>query len=292
MKKRILVILTLLTVLIFTGCGSSGKSSASPSGTSGDKYNYSADKSESGSSSEVSVSDRKIIQTVTYRAQTKEFDTLVEKIREVTEQNGGYVENSTVSGREYNSSSSRYATFKVRIPASSSNSFYEFIENASNVTSKEISTDDITLEYVDTESRISALEAEKESLETMLKKATSTSELLSIRTQLTDVIYRLDSYKSQLKTYDNLVEYITVNITVNEVNRLTVNSESNSIWSQIGAKLTENFASVGDFLVNAFVFLITSIPYLLLLCIPAGIVFLVIFLSRRKNRKKNGSQDS
>lgn len=290
MKKKILLAIILLTVLVFTGCANGNKSSA-PS-VSGDKYNYSADSTEDAASSEVSVSDRKIIQTVTYRAQTKEFDTLVEKIREVTEQNGGYVENSTVSGREYNSSSNRYATFKVRIPVSGTDSFYEFIENASNVTSKQISTDDITLKYVDTESRISALEAEKESLEAMLKKATSTSELLSIRTQLTDVIYRLDSYKSQLKTYDNLVEYVTVNITINEVSRITVNSESNSIWSQIGAKLTENFASVGDFLADAFVFLITSIPYLLLLCIPAGIVFLVIFLSRRKKRKKNSSQDN
>lgn len=281
MKKKLLIALTLLTVLVFSGCGSNGKE-ASSSGNS-DGYNYSAD-SSTGSSKEVSVSDRKIIQTVTYTSQTKEFDTLVEKVKETTEQNGGYVETSSVTGNEYNSTINRHATFKLRIPVNSSDSFYEFIENASNVTKKQISTEDVTLEYVDTESRISALEAEKTSLENMLKSANTTTELLAIREQLTDVTYRLDSYKSQLKTYDNLVEYVTVNLYINEVNRLTV-SEQTGIWSQIGVNLTNNFESVGDFLVNAFVFIISSVPYLLLLCIPVAIVFIIIFISRRKKRK-------
>lgn len=282
MKKKVFALFSVLAVatLIFAGCGSTyDKSGSMPSAPD---IAVGTDKTGNIEVSESSANNRKIIETVSYYSQTKDFDSFVSSLQEKILSAGGYIESSTLYGKEYNSSDSRRAIIKARIPQKESADFSSYIENNSNITRKEISTDDITLKYVDVQSRISALESEKTSLEAMLEKADSTDSLLKIKSQLTDVIYQLDSYKSQLRTYDNLVDYSTVNITVSEVRRFS-DTENTGVWQQIGENLSENFASVGNFLVNAFIFIVSALPYILLVSVP-GIVVLIIIFARKKKK--------
>lgn len=281
MKKKVFALFSVLAVatLIFAGCGNG--SNKSSGGAYADEIAPGADGKGNVEVSESSLENRKIIETVSYTAQTKEFDSFVSALQEKILSAGGYIESSTFYGKEYNSSDSRRAIIKARIPQKESADFSSYIENNSNVTRKEISTDDITLKYVDVQSRISALESEKTSLEAMLDKADSIDSLLKIKSQLTDVIYQLDSYKSQLRTYDNLVDYSTVNITVSEVRRFS-DTENTGVWQQIGENLSENFASVGNFLVNAFIFIVSALPYILLVSVPGIVVLIIIFAHKKK----------
>lgn len=281
MKKKVFALFSVLAVatLIFAGCGSaydnSGNMPSAPDIAVG------TDKTGNIEVSESSANNRKIIETISYDSQTKDFDSFVSSLQEKVLLSGGYIESSSVYGNDYNSYENRRAIIKARIPQKESADFSSYIENNSNVTRKEISTDDITLKYVDIQSRISALESEKTSLESMLDKADSIDSLLKIKSQLTDVIYQLDSYKSQLRTYDNLVDYTTVNITVSEVRKFAA-AEEKGVWDRIGENLTENFASVGTFLVNAFVFIVSALPYILLVSVPGIIVIIIIFARKKK----------
>lgn len=281
MKKKVFALFSVLAVatLIFAGCGSAyDKSGSMPSAPD---IAVGTDKTGNIEVSESSANNRKIIETVSYDSQTKDFDSFVSSLQEKVLSSGGYIESSSVYGNDYNSYENRRAIIKARIPQKESADFSSYIENNSNVTRKEISTDDITLKYVDVQSRISALESEKTSLESMLDKADSIDSLLKIKSQLTDVIYQLDSYKSQLRTYDNLVDYTTVNITVSEVRKFAAAGEK-GVWDRIGENLTENFASVGTFLVNAFVFIVSALPYILLVSVPGIVVIIIIFARKKK----------
>lgn len=281
MKKKVFALFSVLAVatLIFAGCGSTyDKSGSMPSAPD---ITVGTDKTGNIEVSESSANNRKIIETVSYDSQTKDFDSFVSSLQEKVLSSGGYIESSSVYGNDYNSYENRRAIIKARIPQKESADFSSYIENNSNVTRKEISTDDITLKYVDVQSRISALESEKTSLESMLDKADSIDSLLKIKSQLTDVIYQLDSYKSQLRTYDNLVDYTTVNITVSEVRKFAAAGEK-GVWERIGENLTENFASVGTFLINAFVFIVSALPYILLVSVPGIVVIIIIFARKKK----------
>lgn len=281
MKKKVFALFSVLAVatLIFAGCGSAYDNSGSK--PSAPDIAVDTDKTGNIEVSESSANNRKIIETVSYDSQTKDFDSFVSSLQEKVLSSGGYIESSSVYGNDYNSYENRRAIIKARIPQKESADFSSYIENNSNVTRKEISTDDITLKYVDIQSRISALESEKTSLESMLDKADSIDSLLKIKSQLTDVIYQLDSYKSQLRTYDNLVDYTTVNITVSEVRKFAA-AEEKGVWDRIGENLTENFASVGTFLVNAFVFIVSALPYILLVSVPGIVVIIIIFARKKK----------
>lgn len=228
--------------------------------------------------------DRKIIENIELSVETKDFDTLLKQIDEQMTSLGGYVENSDIYGREMDSSDRRSANLVIRIPAENSKAFSNYMSENSVVVSRSVNTQDVTLEYVDMESRVTALRSEKEALEKLLKNAEKVEDIISIREQLTDVIYEIESYESQLRTYDNLVSYATVTIWVEEVERTTVVKEQNA-WQKIGTNLKNNFSDVWNGIVAVFVFLVSATPYLLPFAVIAAVVLFIIF-SKKKRKKK------
>ncbi|MBQ3075202.1 MAG: DUF4349 domain-containing protein [Clostridia bacterium] len=231
---------------------------------------------------------RKIIENIELSLQTKEFTELLQKVEQEISKLGGYVEESTTSGLDPESYRHRSAHLVVRIPSKQSGSFDAFLSENSVVTSRRITTEDVTLQYVDMESRVKALNLEKEALEAILQKAESVEDIISVRSQLTEVIYQIESYQSKLRTYDNLVDYCTINIHINEVERTTV-VEKQNVWQKIGTNLKNNFENVGKALVDIFVFLISAIPYLIPLAVILTVVLLIV--RKRKTRKKNQGTD-
>lgn len=284
MKKKFvkwlsLFFATAFIAFFFAGCGAYSKQSANNTADIMTEE-YSAEVDLSNESKTVS-DNRKIIENINLSVQTKEFDKLIENLNKQITKLGGYIESSNIYGREYDSLSTRSAEYTVRIPSDKSASFTEFVSESCVIVNKSISTDDVTLKYVDMESRIKVLEAEKAALENLLKNAASTSEIIEIRDKLTKVIGDIESYKSQLRTYDNLVSYSTVKINIDEVERTAVVEKQNT-WQKIGTNLKNNFVNVWNFLVNLFVFVISAIPYL----IPIVVILIIVFIIFKIRKKK------
>ena len=284
MKKRILVaFLVLLLAVVFCACSkasydnSVGGADRAPE--SGMVEDSSSVKLESG----VTVTERKIIQTVNLTVETKSFDSLMENLEAQVSAMSGYVESS--ESRVNSASGTRYANLTIRIPASETDSFTQFVSQNSTVTYKSVSTDDATLKYVDIESRISALRAEKTALEAMLEKAQTVSDIITVQQRLTDVIYQLESYESQLRSLENLVSYSTFMVYIREVERITV-TEDRTAWQEIGDNLKNNTSDVLLFLKNAFIFVISAIPYIILISIIPAIVLIIIFAKIKKKKKQ------
>lgn len=293
------VFCVILVAVMLAGCGSDSYDMAvngTASGTYGEKGSVMGDgfvvnESTEDSSTTTALEEdagvstnRKIIERVHISVQTKEFDALIEKLNAEISTIGGYVENSSISGNGYGDVSGRYADFTVRIPADASDAFSAFVSENSTVTNKEVETEDVTLSYVDMESRVSALETEKATLERLLAEAGTMADVISIQDRLTEVIYEIESVKSKLRTYDNLIEYTTVTIQISEVERVDV-VEKQTVWEEIKTNLVENFENVGHGFERFFVFIVSSIPYLLVIGGLVAIILVVIVVYRRK---KNG----
>lgn len=286
-KLSVLISLLLITTCMLVGCGGSQATDMESmnGGAISDSYEEKGDlldyeTSHKGETSSVTT-NRKIIERINLHVETKEFDSLLNKLEEELAKVGGYIENSSVSGNSYRYEGNRYANLTVRVPSDQSTGFTTFVSENSTVTNKEVNTEDVTLSYVDMESRVSALETEKSALEALLAKAETVEDIITIQNRLTDVIYEIESYQSKLRTYDNLIEYTTISIHINEVERVTV-VEEQSIWQEIITNLKENFEDVGHGLVRAFVFVVSNIPYFM---VWAVIVIIVIFAARKIVKK-------
>lgn len=304
MKKLICGLLTLLiTVSCFvalSGCGAVSVGTKDMAGgvlkeEATEEYNVMTDSedmaiSQSTTSTPKASEDsavstnRKIIETIELSLQTKKFDELIENLNSEIDKLGGYIEASEIRGREMDSTDTRWATITVRIPAKKSKAFSKYISKNSVVVSRSVSTEDVTLQYVDMESRVSALEAEKTAFEKLLENAKKVEDIIAAREKLTEVIYEIESLKSQLRTYDNLVEYTTVTINIDEVERTAV-VEEQTVWQEIGTNLKNNFSDLGSALVALFVFIVSAIPYLIPIGIIAAVTIVIIKLRNKRNNK-------
>ena len=295
--KRILALALsiLLLTTLFAGCAAKAPSRGDVAAP-GDHLNSGSAKPEGSLSSGTTLNpgvadDRKLIRTVSMTTETEDMDTLLTGISQRITELGGYVESREVyTGSAYETYSSRSATMTLRIPAKNLDTFIFHVDGASNVVSSSETAEDVTMQYVATESHLKVLQAEEERLLKFLSEAKSVSEMLEIEKRLTDVRAELESVTNQLNKYANLVSYGTVKVRINEVKQYTVvEKEEPNLWQRIGTGFVNSVKNVGVILEGLLVFFISALPYL---AIPGVIVVIILLAVRKSDKKKKGAPPS
>ena len=229
------------------------------------------------------VSSRKLIRNVHMDVETREFDDLMVFVESSVKAAGGYVENSySYYGSVYRGGgNTRSASLTLRIPAAGLDKFLSDVGGRANVISRNENVSDVTLTYVDMESHRNALRTEEESLINMLAKAETVEDLITIENRLADVRYQIESMESQLRTYDNLVDYATLSLSITEVEELTPVVEQ-SAWAKMGNGFMNSLHNIGRGLQNFGIGFVMNLPYILIW----AAVILVIFLIAKALIKK------
>lgn len=320
MKKNLKIILALLIAILclFSACGGPYKSTteartstARDAGRSASGYGLeksavlessgaSAAETDTGFASSASgstessgqpVTDptRKLVKYQYLTMETKEFDNLNSWIQEHVKSAGGYIENSSVSGTSASSISTRNASYVIRIPADIMDTFITELQGEGTVTYRSENVEDVTLNYMDTESHITALKTEQETLLNMLSQSSDLETLLAIQDRLTDIRYQLENYESQLRLYDNDIEYSTITLDIREVDRETA-VEGGSFGSQLKERLSSNFYSLGKGLQSFALWFLGALPFWLLLAALAVITIVIIKLIRKKRTKTTNNR--
>ncbi|MCR5671888.1 MAG: DUF4349 domain-containing protein [Butyrivibrio sp.] len=281
--------------LLVSGCGSSSKSSSYDTVATESAYEEAAlydngaegfaEKSAEQSAESVQDTSRKLIKTVNLEAETDDLDRTVANVEAKVNQLGGYIENSNIyKGAGY--SSGRDANITARIPAEHLDEFVENVEESSNITRKSVNVDDVTLQYVDINSRKSALKTEESRLLEILSSAESVEDLITVENRLADVRYELESIESQIRSYDNQVDYSTVNLSISEVVAFTP-VEKQKVSDRISEGFMKNLHSVLNGIVEFFIFLLIHIPQLVLLALFVILIIVITKLSvKRSNAKR------
>ncbi len=261
---------------------------------------YSADETSSAGSNENAAENadplkgRKLITTMNVSAETQTFDETLADIEAKTASLGGYIESSDIrNGNSYydiyygSSSSSRHANLTVRIPAPKLGDFIDMVEEKSNILSQSRSVEDITLSYVDTESRKNALKAEEKRLLKFMEEAENVEEMLAVEERLTDVRYELERTESQLRTFDNQINFSTVYLDINEVSVYSEPKPEQTVWERISEGFADNLENVEEWLVDLFVWIVVHSPQILIFLVFAFIIGFVVVTLDRKSRKNS-----
>ena len=306
MKKMTAFLVTLcMLAALLAGCGGASKSTqafdaaaAAPAGAAnGAYYDMESAKSEDGgltgdTDSTVLPEGRKWIITVNMSAETEDLDALMEALNEKISGLGGYVEDQdSYNGSMYSSRRYRSASLTVRIPAERVDEFTEEMSGIANVVSTSLSREDITLSYVATESRVKALQTEEARLLELMEQAETMADLLEIESRLTDVRYELENRASQLRLYDNQVDYATIYLSIDEVQEYTPVEEP-TVWERISGGFVSSIKGVGNGLLDLLVWVLAKSPYLVILGgVTVGVVVLVKKRKARKAEKKAAKQN-
>lgn len=316
-KRGTAALACVLAVLLCAGCGASqyaegiaginrsdsanmeisGESKGSIYSMGGGSYDYSesyeygGDDGMPGSDPEAERAEvsegRKLITTVNLEVETRQFEEAMASLELCIQEMGGYIENmNTYNGSRYSGSGgSRHADLTVRIPQSGLKDFLAAVSDVSNVVRRSEKVEDVTLSYVDMESRRDTLRTEQSRLLAFLDKAETIEEIITIEERLSNVRYELESMESRLRAMDNRVDYATVNLNVSEVKELTPVEEP-TLGERIGEGFMGSLRDIRDGATELFVWAVVRLPYFLIWAVFAGIVLLVIRLQRRRSQKR------
>jgi len=156
--------------------------------------------------------ERKVIKTAHIEIEVENLDENFSAVADLAEKMGGYIENSRVW-----TSSTKMSNIVLRVPEENFGEVLRIIEGIGEVKSRSLSGDDKTLEYIDLQARLRNLAHQEERLLEVLEKAKNVQEILEVMREITRIRADIESMTAQIKSWDNLVQYSTININMVEV---------------------------------------------------------------------------
>ncbi|MCR5502837.1 MAG: DUF4349 domain-containing protein [Lachnospiraceae bacterium] len=305
-KVTLMSVLSTALLLSLAACGSSssGKESSSyakSSGASADSaayeeyaYDDAYDTYEAGSGStsgteapDVPDNSRKLIKNANLTVETEDFDPCIENITNRVNALGGYIEDSYIyNGSTYKGNGElKSANLTIRIPAKNLDAFLDNVAEFSNITSKNYNVSDITLQYVDLEARRDSIKTQHGRLLELMEKAETVEDIIALEERISNLEYELDSAERQLRSYDNQVDYSTITMNVEQVERYTP-TEPKSRWAKMGEGFVNSLYDAVDNVLDFLVNLVIALPHLIIFAIFVLIVVLIVRAIIKRNKKK------
>lgn len=292
MKKFIPIILCM--VIILSACGSQSKSDNYASNSDYDDYtteneycDSAPQSAQTSNNSKVSETNKKIIKNAKVDMTAVDVKSCYSKILSYASEKGGYEFNMDMS------TSSDYICINAEIKVTPDNldDILNYIGECGTVINSNITSDDITTQYIDTKIR---LENKKKNLDKYYEyydKAQTMEEALMLQDKIDQLTAEIESYEGQLKYWNTLTSESTISLYIQQQDDPTMikkDVEWNALsFSDMGKLIYNGFATVINGLVSVVQWIIIIIVTISPLLIIAGIIiFIVLFRKKKKNIKK------
>ena len=229
----------------------------------------------------------KVISTYNLNLETLDFEKSREEMERLIKDKKGYIENSDIrfSGYEY-SKKYKNGDFSIRIPKDDVEEFIQNIQEIANVTKESTNKEDVTNYYRDTESRLTLIQSKEKRLIELLNQAEEVSDILTIESELTDTIYEKEMLEKELKSIDEKIEYVTVNVQLREVrNYSNTNTSDSSLKTKLKAAFSDSWFSFKRALENFSVWLVFAFPYFIIFFPILILIYFIIKKIRNRRRK-------
>lgn len=222
----------------------------------------------------------KLIYTADISLETTEFDNVSSQLTALVSRLGGYFERSSVDS--YGSYRSGYYT--VRVPAEN---FEELCRSAgalAQLNSISRSAEDVSDSYYDVDSRLKTQQTKLERLQELLSRAGSMEDIITIEGSISDTELQIEYLTGTLRQYDLLIAYSTVNISLDEVYKLSGTEEpAIGFGAKFGSALRHGARSFVSGAEGFVLFVASNWAGIILLCAAASGA--VIFLRRRRKKR-------
>ena len=237
------------------------------------------------------IENRKIVKSSSLIIETKTYDKAIEALNEKLNKASGYVENSSETGSGLNNEDSfknRSAKFVLRIPKQNYEAFITDAGNIGNVINKTNIGEDITSQYFDTEAHLKTLKVKEERILELLKKTGDLKDILTLETELNNTRYEIESLTGSLKRWDNMVDYSTVSIVIQEVKELTEIKETPTTFlGKIKNSFKYSCKAILNITKGTLIGFFALLPFLPIIVI---LYFIIRFIYKRNKNKYTSSK--
>jgi hypothetical protein len=228
-------------------------------------------------------STQKIIQTADYQIEVApgEFNDRYSQLTAIAVKYGGYVVSGDIRS---NGDDLKRGGITIRV-ASINDNFTKAqaeIDGLGNVTSKRISGQDVTEEYVDLQSRLRNAEAQEAQMLELMKKAQTIEEILTVQSRLADIQSQIEQLKGRMKYMESRTDFATITVDLRETGNGGGEPDSNGIdWGFV-----ESLKYAGWLAVQTVNFVIVALGVIVPLTLMATIIYIVVYWIMRKRRAR------
>ena len=245
--------------------------------------------------------ERLLVRTVSIDVKTTTYDTLCNSVNSKIDQYGGYIEYLSAYGTG-EEDDMRYAYYTIRVPAENLDALVEALDGNCTIVSQSESTTDVTLDYVDTQSYLEALEIEYDQILEMLDEAKDLDTIIILQDELADLRYEIEYAESSLRVMENQVTYATLNLSITEITPEKAQEEEEerieekeketkpepTFEEEIAETFNESLENAKEFFKEVFLGLVSVaiivVPVTVIVII--AVIIICVKLHKRKKAKK------
>jgi hypothetical protein len=234
------------------------------------------------------VSLRHVIRSGSIDLAVRDTRGTIKEVRAMVTDAGGIISNSYI----YEIREGLYgAHLTLRVPEKSFDKIMEQLETYGKATNVQTSLDDVTMQYVDLESRLKNQQAQEDRLVEILEMAETVEEVLEVEREIFRIRGDIEAMTAQLTYLQDQVSYATINLSLRE-ETIPTESISPGAFDNFGQRIAQAFIGSVNFILNAVSFIVLAFTAILPVLIVLGLVALVIILLIRKSLKRKESPAS
>ncbi|MEN6314295.1 MAG: DUF4349 domain-containing protein [Clostridiaceae bacterium] len=236
------------------------------------------------------LAERKIIRSANLTIEVENFDEACNNINSIILGIGIVQQSNINTDRVYVDNQLKLVkngTIVLRVDKDKFDTVINNLMGIGDVYNQAINGQDVTDRFVDTESRLRLLKLEQSRLEAYLVKLEDLDKIFKTESRLTEIRQEIESLTGNLNKMSSLVELSTITITLNEkypgAEKMT---KPMTYWQRLLNKLKSSLEGVVEFTGDLLIFVISAIPVLILLGL---FLMLGIFIYRKIPRKSRNA---
>ncbi len=224
--------------------------------------------------------EEKVIKEGQVEYETDDVEVKVKEINELVEDYEGSVVSSSLSKVDER----ERATLTIKVESDLFDSIYRDLGEIEDLVKIESTAEDVTLEYVDLQSRLEVYRAQEARYLEMLQDADTIEEMLEVERELERIRVEIENIEGRLKYFDSITDYSHINIFVEQRKAVAAGRAPDNVWEEFLFSFTEGWGFFAAFLIAVLSALIWALPFLITIAV---IVFLIVKIRRRSKAKTN-----
>lgn len=230
------------------------------------------------------AADRKIIRNAEITIEVSSTTDAQHLVTSIAESHGGFVATSEAKQRESNDPAQRKLDIKlvVRVPSTQFGSAFDQIKKlAGNTPSEQVTSQDVTEDFIDLEARIKTQKALEVQFLEIMRQAHKIEDALEVQRQIAEVRTEIEKLEGRKRFLENRSSLSTINVNILEPKPVITVTETGFRQSLKDA-VSDSISLASDIMLFFARFVIMMVPVTVFVFLPMGLV--IRYLIRRAKR--------
>ncbi|HYV12392.1 MAG TPA: DUF4349 domain-containing protein [Pyrinomonadaceae bacterium] len=228
--------------------------------------------------------DRKIIRNAEITIEVPSTTDAQHQVTSIAETHGGFVVTSEAKQRESNDPAQRTLDIKlvVRVPSNQfGRAFDEIKKLAGNTPSENVTSQDVTEDFIDLEARIKTQKALEVQFLGIMRQAIKIADALEVQRQIAEVRTDIEKLEGRKRFLENRSSLSTINVNI-QTPKPVIAVTDTGFRQSLREAVSDSITLASDLVLFFARFLIMMVPVALFVLLPSGLM--IRYLWRRAKR--------